>query len=130
MSPISPPIETKYLTKTIAVGYLLILTLISGIVYIWSYEKQELDALEKENKKIDNLRNEIHQLYMGIVDLTLMGENLLDMDHEDWILYNARLASVDSMIIRFKGIYPSNKIDSVCIILKNKEKICEEYAKS
>lgn len=97
MSSVLPHIEIKRLTKTIAVGYLLIIALIGGIVYIWDYEKCELKDLEAENHKIDRFRQEVHRLYAGLVGLSLMGENLLDIEIGDWDTYHARLVSVDSL---------------------------------
>ena len=45
--------------KTIRLGYILISVLIGCIAYNSFYEWQEIEALELDNKKIDEFRKEI-----------------------------------------------------------------------
>ena len=48
--------------KTIRLGYILISVLIGCIAYNSFYEWQEIEALELDNKKIDEFRKEINNI--------------------------------------------------------------------
>ena len=51
-----------------------------------------------------------------------MGETILEWDDEDLKYYHARRMAMDSMLCRFKAIYPVERIDSVCHLLEDKER--------
>ena len=52
--------------KTIRLGYILISVLIGCIAYNSFYEWQEIEALELDNKKIDEFRKEINNINTSI----------------------------------------------------------------
>ena len=57
--------------KTIRLGYILISVLIGCIAYNSFYEWQEIEALELDNKKIDELRKEINNINIQIWQWTV-----------------------------------------------------------
>ena len=61
--------------KTIRLGYILISVLIGCIAYNSFYEWQEIEALELDNKKIDEFRKEINNINIQMIKFSLLGEN-------------------------------------------------------
>ena len=112
----------KYVQKLIAFGYLLIALLIGCIAYIWHGEWQEVEALESDNRQIDDFRKDINNIHIQLIEFSLLGETILEWDDEDLGLYHARRMSIDSMLCRFKVTYPAERIDSVRRLLENKER--------
>ena len=64
--------------KTIRLGYILISVLIGCIAYNSFYEWQEIEALELDNKKIDEFRKEINNINIQMIKFSLFGETILD----------------------------------------------------
>ena len=106
----------------IIIGYLFIFSLIGCIVYTWYDEKQELISFEMVNKEINDTRRQIYSIIVQIAELSLLSENILEWGNEDAELYHSQRMVVDSMLCSFKRVYPSERIDSVCYLLENKEK--------
>ena len=105
----------------IASGYFLIITIIGSIAFIWHSEWQEVETLESNNKQIDNFRKEINNIYIQLTAFSLLGETVLEWDDEELGHYHIQRMAMDSMLCRFKAIYPAERIDSVRHILEDKE---------
>ena len=112
----------KQIQKIVASGYFLITLLIGGIVYTWNHEWQEIENLESDNRQIDELRKEINNIHVQLIEFSLLGETILEWDDKDLGLYHARRMAMDSMLCRFKTIYPAERIDSVRHLLEDKER--------
>lgn len=115
-------IETRHLRTKIAAGYVLILLLVGGIVHTWLGEWQDLEELEAENRQINNFRKEVHDVYVRVVELSLLGETVLEWEDGDVDEYHRKRQEVDSLLCRFKSIYSAGRIDSLRHLLKDKEK--------
>ena len=113
--------STSFLRSLIAAGYLLMSLLVSGIMYLWYYEWTEIETLETENQQINSFRQEVHHAYAQITGLSLLGESVLKWEDEDLEHYHVRRMAVDSLLYRFKTIYPAGRIDSVRHLLESKE---------
>ena len=50
---------------------------------------------------------------------SLLGETVLEWDDKDLEHYHARCMAMDSMLCRFKTIYPTERIDSVRYLLED-----------
>ena len=117
-------IATRHLRTKIAAGYVLILFVIFGIVYIWLNEQNRQQELEATTYKIRNLRKDVHEVYMKVVDLSMIGETVLDWNEEDMAAYHEKRLEVDSLLSRFKSrTCRSERIDSICQLLAEKEKL-------
>lgn len=57
-------------------------------MYLWLQEWQELEALEMENKQINAFRQEIHHAYARTIELSLLGETVLEWEDEDVQTYH------------------------------------------
>lgn len=112
---------TGFLRTLIAAGYLLMCLLAVSIMYLWFYEWQELEGLEAGNRRINGFRQEVHHVYREITGLSLLGESVLEWEHEDFKHYHVRRMAVDSLLCRFKVVYSVEQIDSVCHLLESKE---------
>lgn len=117
-------IATRHLRTKIAAGYVLILFVIFGIVYIWLNEQHRRQELEITSQKIRCLRKDIHEVYVKMVDLSLIGETVLDWNEEDMNIYHKKRLEVDSLLSRFKSrTCRSERIDSICRLLAEKENL-------
>ena len=112
----------KYLQKIITSGYLLITLLIGCIVYTWHCEWQEVERLEEDNRLINRFRAEINDVHIRLIEFSLLGETILEWNDEDLQHYHIQRMAIDSMLCRFKNIYPAERIDSVRYLLENKER--------
>lgn len=78
---------TKHFRKLLAAGYLLIVLLVGGIICTWLGEWRDLELLERENREINRFRKETHDAYVGVVELSLLGESVLEWDDKDVAAY-------------------------------------------
>ena len=114
--------QTRLFRKTITFGYILIAMLIGGIAYTSFYEWRKLESLEEENRHIDKFRLQLHDAYVQMIEFSLLGETILEWDYYDLENYHSQRMSVDSILQRFKVTYPSERIDSLRYLLKDKER--------
>ena len=114
-------IEIKNIRTLTAMGYLLIALLVSGIVYTWFSEWQEMERLETMNRQIESFRMGINNIHIQLIKFSLLGESVLEWDDEELEHYHIQRMAMDSMLCRFKAIYPAERIDSVRYLLEDKE---------
>lgn len=108
--------------RLVGCGYTLILILISCIIGIWHNEWQEVEALESDNRQIDDFRKDINNIHIQLIDFFLLGETILEWNDEYLEHYHTQRMAMDSMLCRFKAIYPAERIDSVRHLLEDKER--------
>ena len=107
---------------SIATGYLLICLLAGGILYLWFNEWNELEILEEKNRKINTFYQKAHNIYGHIAEFSLLGETILEWDNDDLEHYHIQRMAMDSLLYRFKTMYPAELIDSVRHLLEDKER--------
>lgn len=112
----------KSIKNLISLGYLLMALLVIGIMYIWRKEWYELEKLEVQNRHIDTFRQESHEIFVLLIELSLSGETVLEWEYTDLEHYHYQRMAMDSMLCRFKTIYPTERIDSVRHFLEDKER--------
>ena len=122
-------ISSRFLRTLIAAGYLLMCLLAVGIMYLWFYEWQKIEKLEAENQRINAFRQEVHLVYGEMTGLFLLGEGVLEWKNEDMEHYHARRIAMDSLLCRFKTVYPAERIDSVRHLLESKETLLRSIVK-
>ncbi len=110
------------LLKLTAWGYGFIVLLIGCIAYIWHNEWQEVEALESDNRQIDEFRKDINNIYIQLIEFSLLGETILEWDDKDLMHYHTKCMVMDSMLCCFKITYPAERIDSVRHLLEDKER--------
>ncbi len=89
--------------RKIAIGYAVIVALIGGIVYTYLYEWRQMNNLEREVKEIHRLRQSVHEAYVHMLDLTMLGETILEWEKADTAVYRAKRLKVDSILCKFRN---------------------------
>ena len=97
----------KSIKNLISLGYLLMALLVIGIMYIWYKEWCDLEKLEVQNRHIDTFRQESHEIFVFLIELSLSGETVLEWEDADLEHYHYQRMAIDSMLCRFKTIYPN-----------------------
>ena len=103
--------------RKIAIGYTIIVALIGGIVYTYLHEWRQMNRLEREVKEIHRLRQNVHEAYVHMLDLTMFGETILEWERADTTLYRAKRLKVDSILCEFKDYYSGERIDSLRVLM-------------
>ena len=106
----------------IILGYTTIFLLICNIAYIWHCEWKEVEALESNNRQLDELRKDISNIQIQLIEFSLLGETVLEWDNDDLEHYHLQRMAMDSLLCRFKTMYPAERIDSVRHLLEEKER--------
>lgn len=109
------------LRTKIAVGYTLIIVLIGGIVGTYLQEWRQLEALDAETRHIHQLRQSVHEVYVRMVELSLIGETVMEWDTIHSNRYHTQRLEIDTLLCGFKHIYPRQRIDSLRRLLADKE---------
>lgn len=108
--------------NVVILGCFLMAFLIGNIIYTWHYECQNAKTLKLNNQHIDKFRKEVSFIHIQLIELLLLGETVLDWDDEDSEQYHIQRMRMDSMLFRFKNIYPTEHIDRVRSLLEDKER--------
>ena len=107
--------------KYIAIGYCIIVALIGSIAYFYQQEWSQMEVLEDETKRIHILRENVHRAYAEMLDLTMFGETILEWEEGDTAVYRRKRMKVDSLLCDFKNHYSGERLDSVRMLLAEKE---------
>lgn len=107
--------------RKLALGYTIIVALIGGIVYTYLHEWRQMNRLEREVKEIHRLRQNVHEAYVHMLDLTMFGETILEWEEADTALYRAKRMEFDSILCEFKNYYSGERIDSLRHLMAEKE---------
>ena len=107
--------------KYIAIGYCIIVALIGSIAYFYQQEWSQMEGLEDETKRIHILRENVHRAYAEMLDLTMFGETILEWEEGDTAVYRRKRMKVDSLLCDFKNHYSGERLDSVRMLLAEKE---------
>mgnify|MGYP002739922037 FL=1 len=111
----------KHVRIWITVGHILISFVICMIGYQWYIEWNELEKLEIENTELNYFREQLHNTYIQLIEISLSGETILDWGDKDLEYYHLQRIAIDSMLCHIKNTYPAARIDSVRHLLKDKE---------
>ena len=107
--------------RKLAIGYTIIVALIGGIVYTYLREWRQMVSLESEIKQIHEVRQSVHEAYVHMLDLTMFGETILEWEKADTAIYRAKRHKVDSILCEFKDYYSGERIDSLRVLMAEKE---------
>ena len=106
----------------IILGYIIIFVLICTISCVWYSEWNEVESLEANNQRIDELRKEVNRIHIRLIELSLSGETVLDWDEADLANYHAQRIALDSTLCLFNKIHSIERVDSVRSLLEDKER--------
>ena len=60
----------KIVRTKIAIGYILIISLMINIGYIWFNERSAVEKLEIKNQQIDDFRKEIDDIHIRLIEFS------------------------------------------------------------
>ena len=112
----------KTIHNIIAFGYILIVFFICSIANTCYKKWLEIEIWESNSWKIDELRKYINDIHIQLIEFSLLGETILEWDDEDLEHYHTKRMAMDSMLCCLKAIYPAERIDSVRLLLEDKER--------
>ncbi len=108
--------------RLITLGYVPMLLFIGCVLFLWSYEWQEIETLEYDNRQIDEFRKEVNCIHIRLIEFSLLGETVLDWDETDLENYHAQRIALDSILCLFNETHTIERIDSVRSLLEDKER--------
>ena len=111
----------KVVQQIIAFGYFVIAAVIVGIICIYMQEWNQIERLTYKTKQVNWLRDNVHQAYAQMLELTLFGEAILEWDEGDMAVYHRKRMMIDSLLCDFKNYYSGERLDSVRMLLAEKE---------
>ena len=107
--------STNYSKGKLAVGYGVIVLLIGAIISLYISEWRQLEKLEQEVKRINVLRQKVHDAYAKKLELAKHGETILEWEATDTIRYRTKRLQLDSLLCEFKQDYPPHRLDTVLL---------------
>lgn len=67
----------KVVQQIIAFGDFVIVAVIVGIICVYMQEWKQIERLTYQTKQVNWLRNNVHQAYAQMLELTMFGETIL-----------------------------------------------------
>ena len=111
----------KVVQQIIAFGYFVIVAVIVGIICVYTQEWKQIERLTYQTKQVNWLRNNVHQAYAQMLELTMFGEAILEWEEGDMAVYHRKRMMIDSLLCDFKNYYSGERLDSVRMLLAEKE---------
>ena len=111
----------KVVQQIIAFGYFVIAAVIVGIICIYMQEWNQIERLTYKTKQVNWLRDNVHQAYAQMLELTMFGEAILEWEEGDMAVYHRKRMMIDSLLCDFKNYYSGERLDSVRMLLAEKE---------
>lgn len=114
------------LQHRILIGYIILIAVIGTMATIMFHERNRVDKIEEEMIEIREANQTINAAHRHITVLATLGESAITWDEEDYKRYRLRRQKVDSLLLslqeNYKEFTPSEPIDTLRLLLENKEK--------
>ncbi len=120
--------KISYSRDIIAAGYLIIAFLIVGIAYIHVYDWKQVSLMNERLNEVHEYRRSVHQAYAEMIDLTMLGETVLEWVEADSAIYRFKRLQLDSLLCTFIHERSDTRIDSVRQLLADKEALLFEIS--
>lgn len=118
-------IQAKLKLKIIA-GYLLLVSFFVLIIYLVHEEKEKTSIMEQQELYWQNEQQLTNRVYMQLLDLTAIGELVVGWTKADYTTYRCKRKKATALLqelkIKQKDCEQQNCIDSICILLIEKER--------
>ena len=112
----------EFVRKATTLSHTFIILIVVGIAFTCHNEWQEVEALEVDNRRIDEFRKEVNRIHIQLIEFSLLGETVLDWDETDLENYHAQRITLDRTLYLFNKIHAIGRIDSVRSLLEDKER--------
>ena len=114
------------LQHRILIGYIILIVVIGSMAAIMFHERNRVDKIEGDMIEIREANQTINAAHRHITVLATLGESAITWDEEDYKRYRLRRQKVDSLLLslqeNYKEFTPSEPIDTLRLLLENKEK--------
>lgn len=124
--PVKMGLCPQSLLVKIAVGYTVMACIIGGIAYVGIYEWREMKTRQAEVRRINRQKQDIHEVYVQMLELSLSCETFTEWDETDFKAYRKRRLKTDTLLCGLKNIYPNAHIDSVRYLWEGKEQFMRQ----
>ncbi|RHP61668.1 hybrid sensor histidine kinase/response regulator [Bacteroides sp. OF04-15BH] len=109
----------------ILLGYLILTTVLGGVIAIFIHERHQLRDIELETAKIRSVRLGINKMHRNIMELAISGESVVVWDKADYQNYLHHRLQTDSILQTLEPLcreyVQSNQIDTLRYLLAEKE---------
>lgn len=112
----------------IILGYIIIFVLICTISCVWYSEWNEVESLEANNQRIDELRKEVNRIHIRLIELSLSGETVLDWDEADLANYHAQRIALDSTLCLFNKFIRLSVLTACAVFWKIRNDRCSKLS--
>lgn len=113
------------LQHKILFGYLILITVLGGVVTILIHERNQFKKIEAETLKIRSVRLDINKAHRHITGLAIRGESVVAWEEEDYRDYRRHRLLTDSLLQTLKPYcreyVRSGQIDTLRHLLAEKE---------
>lgn len=115
------------LAVQIAAGYASLLITLGLVSYVIRQGNRSMDVSQEETRKIEEVRSAIHSFHYKLTELTLLGENVMEWDEDDYEQYHTKRMLLDSTLVMFEVKYedtiPEYPVDTVRNLFCRKEEL-------
>lgn len=113
------------LQHKILLGYIVLITVIGCMIAVLIHERNHVQDIEADSGAIYQTQRNINVAHRYITILATYGESAISWDEEDCVIYRERRLRTDSLLQvlkeQCKDFIPSEQVDSLCMLLANKE---------
>ncbi len=103
--------------------YSFITMLIAGILLTYLLGLEKVKTLKAESRRIHYSQLQIHDVYVHMTELSLMGESVMGWTDKDYHLYDNKRRKLDTMLSLLQSLYGKERIDSVRRMLREKQQL-------
>lgn len=115
------------LQHRVFLGYIILIAVIGSMAATMFHERCRVNEIEGEYAEIREANKKINTVHRHITVLATLGESVIAWDEEDCQRYQVRRLKVDSLLQILQrdhsGFVPVYQIDTLRIMLENKEKL-------
>ena len=105
----------EFVRKAITLSHTFIILIVVGIAFTCHNEWQEVEALEVDNRRIDEFRKEVNRIHIQLIEFSLLGETVLDWDETDLENYHAQRITLDRTLYLFFKFMQLD-VSTVCVV--------------
>ena len=115
------------LAVQIAAGYASLLITLGLVSYVIRQGNRSMDASQEDTRKIEEVRSAIHSFHYKLTELTLLGENVMEWDEDDYEQYHTKRMLLDSTLfvfeVKYEDTIPEYPVDTVRNLFCQKEEL-------
>lgn len=110
----------------VLVGYLTVLVVIGGMLFVLLYGRGQMKKMEKEHQTISKVHRQIQSIHRCVTELATRGESVMVWEEDEQNAYHVRRMQVDSLLLLLRRdgeqfIHPE-LTDTLRYLLEEKER--------